>query len=421
MVCPGKNNSILIWRFKMKKQYYLLFLIFLFLIYACKEETETEIEYLKKNSSILARELNYNLSEFEFLDEDVESNTVFFLGESHAVADNFLIDYKLFTYLVKEKGFKYYIAELGYSLSYYLNQYLETGNEHILVEIYKELYGTYAYTENHYYFWKNIYSFNQTLPEEKRIKIFGLDIEHQDKLASKLILEILPDASPPPEIEEYIEKLKLNNGKIVETNICDSFINHLKNYEGIYKNYLGENFFHFKIVVRGYINKILAYKNRDSFFYEFREPHIYNTYIDIFNKYPNEKFYGLWGGGHTLTSPYLTSYTEEDELCFAAMLAQDSSIINGKVISIKMAYIDCEYADKSRNYVATPSELNIYNSDLLEAVSDSLVLYKLNSNESPFNEKVYFLDNNSSGSTVNYFQYILKIKGSLAAKKLNLP
>ena len=84
--------------------------------------------------------------------------------------------------------------ELGYSHAYFINKYLDTRDLNILEEMYKSLKGTYEWNKDNYNHWRKLYEYNKTLPVDKRIRVVGVDIEHQIGCnAYRYLVDVLPE------------------------------------------------------------------------------------------------------------------------------------------------------------------------------------------------------------------------------------
>lgn len=176
------------------------------------------LKYLKDNYNHIDLEKDDEFLDLSIFDQDIEDKKIFLTGENHGVKSNEKLRMKYLKYFKWKTDFKYYLCELPYSLSYFLNIYLETGNIHTLKEVYRVLEGTDAWNENDFNHWIKLYEFNKELAEDKKIKIIGIDIEHQTKNALEYMNHVLPKKSIPIEIEKtikYLVKIKDHMGKVL--------------------------------------------------------------------------------------------------------------------------------------------------------------------------------------------------------------
>ena len=136
-----------------------------------------------------------------------------------------------------------------------------------------------------------------------------------------------------------------------------------------------------------------------------REELLINNFIELYEYLPKGKFFGQFGGAHTNLSPNTKS--------LASYLQNNYEKTKDKVISINYEY------NNSHSYI--PQGLNV-DSKLTERIDSyffpddkSTVLLKLNYEDSVYNKKdIYLNDNNPQ---IEYFQYIILISDSQAANK----
>ena len=63
--------------------------------------------------------------------------------------------------------------------------------------MYKSLKGTYEWNKDNYNHWRKLYEYNKTLPVDKRIRVVGVDIEHQIDNAYRYLVDVLPEREVP--------------------------------------------------------------------------------------------------------------------------------------------------------------------------------------------------------------------------------
>ncbi|SCJ62721.1 Uncharacterised protein [uncultured Clostridium sp.] len=167
---------------------------------------------LFKSSSII------DINDLEFkglslIDSDLDENEIFFAGENHGSIKSIEMNMYLLKYFVEKGNIKYILYEDGYCTGEFLNNYLETGDEDILSFIQDDLRGTSSYTMEHYNLLKNIYAYNLSLPEDKKLKFVGVDIEQQPNVAIRYIKSLIPDKKIEDEnVKEFVDDYF--NGKV---------------------------------------------------------------------------------------------------------------------------------------------------------------------------------------------------------------
>lgn len=225
--------------------------------------------FLKENHTSI--DVNKNTG-FSLMDSDIKNNKVILAGEGHAVAKNYPLKLALLKYLNKKYKVKSLLIEMSYSDSCYINEYLQSGDESKLKTIYNNLQGTFAWNTDEYNSWMKLRKYNLTIPANQRIKVIGIDIEHQLPIAYDYLNSILPHNPPPAEIQSTISQLtdknRLQNNKSFRESTAVNLANDMKSKPSIYKSYLGNHYFDFNIVVDNMVNSINAYANkRKGYFY----------------------------------------------------------------------------------------------------------------------------------------------------------
>lgn len=392
-----------------------------------EDDEEIIEEYLLKNYSSINLQDDEDFTDLSIIDSDLKGKEIFFTGELHGVKDNVDLRMKFLKYFKEKTDFKYYLCELGYSHAYFLNKYLETGDVKILEEIYKSLKGTFEWNKDNYNHWKLLYEYNKTLPEDKRIKVIGVDLEHQIDIAYKYLIDVLPDEEAPEEIRDKIAGIKdmfndyknFQNGVAVE--YSRKLLADIKNKESIYREYLGDNFKGFKFVNQNVLNTDISYKNNGSS-YEWnntRDKIIYENFLILTEDLANGKYYGQWGLNHAFQS------VEDGVMWFGAYLNSDGSAYKNKILTIAYFYDQCNQMNRSNSGKYSVVELSFV-PPIFKKVNDrigsNINIYKLNSKGSPF----YKINMNSTFSgekldekIVDYFQYLVCIKNSKAKEPLN--
>ncbi|MDD3225616.1 MAG: hypothetical protein PHX70_13125 [Clostridium sp.] len=409
--------------FKLKKPLNLCICLLLIVCVSCScssnssqkssDSSDKVDTFLEENHASI--DVNKN-SGFNLMDSDIKNNRVILTGEAHAIAKNYQVKLALLKYLNKKYKVKALLTELSYSDSCYINEYLQSGDESELKTVYNNIQGTFAWNKSEYNSWIELRKYNLTVPKNQRIKVVGIDIEHQLPNAYDYLNSILPNNPPPAEIQVTIAQLtdknKLQTDKSFRESTAVNLSNDMKSKPYIYKSYLGNHYFDFNIVVDNMINSINAYSNNGENFDKVREPDIYSNFKRLYAHSPAEKYFGEFGGEHIYQS-HSTDYVKD----FAMYLKDKDSPIKGKVISIAYGYKNCYFMDMNPNhthtYIQVKAESPITNMLQLDKHSATdVTLFKLNGANSPFNNEKYFIKNPKGGHTTDYFQYIILIKNS---------
>lgn len=420
-----------------------IFLILGILLTGCKkEEHSTEFsdksleqspekrkimqEYLKENYWAIDLEDENEFKDLAIMDSDLEGKEIFFTAELHGTKANEQLNTKFLKYFKEKTDFKYYLCELPFSDTYFINKYLDTGDIKILEDIYKPLKGTFAWTKDGYNLWKKLYEYNNTLPKDRRIQVVGVDIEHQPINAYRFLVDVLPETDAPEEIKAVIDKIKSTFNdldKFHETfaQCSKELQKDIEKKENIYKEYLDENFTGFNLVNLNVLNLIETYKYEERMDWNnARDKMMYENFQILQKELPKGKYYGQWGLDHTFQSK------EKDKMLFAAYLNSDDSIFKDKIFTLIYNYDNCEKMDISAVGSYPTSGLKfVYpqikeTNDLLEG---DLNIYKLTGKDSPFSETPMYYTNNNleelEASMLDFFQYIVCIRNSKATEPLN--
>ena len=394
-----------------------LFIIIIFTSCNFEESTEQHIDkYLSRNYSKLVLDGNDDFSSFKLLDKDLKKNEMFLTGEIHGTTMNTELELSFLKYLKEKANIKYYLSELSYSDAYFLNKYLDTGDENILKELFEELKDTPGCTKETYNKWIKVYEFNKALPNDKKIKVIGIDIEHQENIAIHCMYSLIPKNESPKKIRPLIKKLQdvyENNG--VTAKFAKDFSLDLKkdineNYD-IYKEYLGEKFFDFNLINDNLCTSFKAYNDMTNF-NKIRDMQMYENFINIYNNLPKGKFYGQFGNAHINQHNMY-----DDTYSLASLMNNKNSPVKGKVISIIYVYNSCKIFNplnaQTIHTITTLKEDNIFKSYL----ETNTTLFKLNGWNSPFDKGLIWelLSPGgilTKGVTTDYYQYIVVVKNS---------
>ena len=158
-----------------------LFLIFLVQLISA----QNRIDYLTQNRVDLRTDIP-NITETDF-------NIIGF-GALHGSSKSYEAELSLVKSLLEKNMLDYYIIEANFSQAFFVQKYLETGDEKLLSEL------TYAFqtmvsqegTIQTYNHWKNIRGLLKKHPD-KSIKVIGCDVVNEYKFPIKHILRLSKD------------------------------------------------------------------------------------------------------------------------------------------------------------------------------------------------------------------------------------
>lgn len=357
---------------------------------ACSSFYYDKESYLELNNTILNLDDTLDFSGFDIFKSNLDDKKIVLTGELHGISSNELINIKLVKYLKNKINFKYYLMESSYSTAYFINKYLNTGDEEILKSQFKKLDGTYAYSEDKYNFFKELYEFNKGLDEEEKIEVIGIDMEQnlpitymylKDTLGNKLNNDFNVYLNNSISTENYYDELKTKTETLL-TNINDN--------ELYYKTLLDsefENVKHVLINLIAYCDSSITVDDE----MQIREDQIYSNFKFFDKNSKDSKYFGQWGSFHIYNYDNNTEENKGQEpLKSFAMRLKDDKKYKDKVISIFYLYNNCtQMRPLGYNNGYTEIDLN-YTSDEFEYYTDSkCYIFNFNQNKSPYPAKSY--------------------------------
>lgn len=365
-------------------------------------------------------------TDLEVLNESIKNNRVFLSGEFHGVEKNKSLELKFLKYFVENADVKYYLIETNYKDSLLLNKYLESGDESILVKVYEQYKGFFSFSKENYESWKELYKFNSSLSQDKRITVIGIDTTGSFKGSLEYAYSILPQKNEiPKEIKYVINGLRdiyLMTFKGKEKNDFDNYkfwiayLISIDKYKNVYKKYFGKMFFNFYMISKNMITQsqrnLIVQKSK-----EIREQELYNNFLRIYSHFPKGNFYGHFGNAH-ISNPYNIVQS------FSSRLNNNpDSPVKNKVISINTLYSKCKTIAPI-DYKGKYKEFNVDLPNILHELFHkhfkyNMTLIKLNGDGTPFVfenlNKVEFLKE----FTAENIQYCILIRNSEATTPIN--
>lgn len=364
--------------------------------YNVKKDNYAISEYLKKNHA----EINLkSASGFSLMDKDISESDVILTGISGSADQNYQLKLSLLKYLNKKQDVRYLLEEMGYSESSLINEYLKSGNEAYLKQVYENKSGPVIYTdkENVYYnqkiynFWNELRKYNLTLPESKKITVIGIGAENRVGTALEYLNSLLPENEPDEAIKPFIKELK-NIGRLKNNDEIFSTIQKLKNSiqadPQLYKKYLGSRYSDFCIIIDNIINADKIYKAAGQNLKKEIELCMFNNFKTAYS--PKGKYFGEFELEH-LYDKNITG--------FAVCLNTSNSPVQGRVLSIS-------YASEISSSPIAGENLNL----LEENSKSDMTLFKLNGDNSPFNDKSNFSTDIDGRSDTDHYKYLILIK-----------
>lgn len=379
-------------------------------------------EYLVSNSLPIEIDDSRSFKHLGYIDSELEKNEIFLTGEIHNVSADTDLEMAFLKYFKEKVNFKYYLCEMPYSMSYFINLYLSTGDDAILKQAFELKYDTS--TREMYQHWEDVYEYNSQLEEERRIRVIGVDIEQDIVSTYRFLTSLLPDEEVPKEIIDSIELIKETNdllkrsfqNKYIAVENTKILLDDLKKNYALYDDFFDEDMIYYKLVLESSLTYEEAKKKKGDYveWNNARDQGIYENFLKLDSVLPQGKYYGQWGLQHVFQSK------EHGVMWFAAYLNSDESKYNGKVLSIAYNYLDCEILLEKETEATSFDAVYPFLAGVKDLYDGKFTLYKLNSYDytRPHIQMINTLNNEPFEKDVNaFFQYILLIKNSEACQR----
>lgn len=412
---------------KISKIIKLLFLtIVLCLAYSFSVKTydnssgEDYVKYWKDNQNFYESTNQDENFTFNNLNDYVQKNDLILYGEFHGINETIRIDTQLIKYLNKKVGMRIHLAEIDFSQSYFLNEYLTTGNETLINYflnswIINHGHNNLAYKNK----WIEIYKLNKTNPKSLQIKVYGIDKIQNIAVTQnhlKILLSELNLSNDFPKDEKLFLKWAQNELPLIisKINLNSANLNCIKDIEHIKKN-------------------LIDYKSNN------RENIMFLNFIDFYKRFnfANQKIYGYFGEAHVLQKEM------NNKKDFGALLNNPNSPVKNKTYTIVSRYLDSYMSAPSKflpfflrsEKEHTKTEVSCDNTYLLYyfgindlkkiTTENSNTFFDINKSNSPYKNSVRLINSigllsiisgmnltDKNASTTDYAQGIILIRNS---------
>lgn len=380
----------------------------------------TVADWLKEHQSPLTLGASTDLS---LLEPDLASHQVFLTGENHAIAENYQITYAFLTYLNQKADVVYNLAEIPWSIGQEINRYLKTGDEASLLAVHRNAVGTTAGTADSLAYWRQVYAYNQTLPEAKRIEVIGIDGELEATSPFYHLQRLLP-ATPAPDaiapLIAAIEPLTTRQDPYnfdyspAATGLQRSLTIALNEQADAFKAYLGANYGDFTFTVQNIGEGIrLRYlmKADNPRFNSERELLFFRTLEHLAPQLTRGKLYGQWGLFHIIQKEFKTEGYADVKPKLGQWLNDSFPLTKGRVLSIPILYLNSLGMNYGPDGGTNVVHQNLPGTTALEYASRrEVTLFQLDGAGSPFAKELHFWTDGTGGATTDYFQYVLMLR-----------
>jgi hypothetical protein len=358
------------------------------------------------------------------LDPLLAGKRAIFLGEAHGIAENEALDLALLKHLHKTAGVRYYMAEAGYAASRLVNEYVQTGDEQLLRDVYAGLKGTLAWNREQFEFWRKVRAWNQALPEVERVQVIGLDVEHQYQTGVAYLQRLLPPTPPPQSISPTVSALialVIENPHDADAvnGVATALLQDVEARRADYAAYLGDRLFDVEMTARGLRNRFEYYAmddNNDSL--NARDRMIYESFLQVYDHFPPGGYYGKWGMDHAYQRPRAAVNR------VAVLMNGMDSPVAGNVLTLVAFYRNCSsLGTRNGEYISVPCAPDeTLVKPLAQAAAGDVTLFRLDGQGSPFERDLYLVNNATGGGvTTDYFQAAILFKNASAASALREP
>lgn len=385
-----------------------------------------EVTVSKDFEDIGSVNIPVQINNINILDSTLQNFRVFLSGENHSLASyNSDIEVSLMKYLNEEGNVRNLVLELGFARGYMLDKYINDDSTYF--DLLKDN-TSYVYLN----FYRRLRELNQSLDEDKRIRVHGIDVERFPDDAPILLDKLLPigkeipekialtieslrsyaqyskikyrsysDKTVPEENDEdyiptsydYSYYTQFNDEKVIDTLLAD-----FKRYSSEIKLYIGAD----SILFESAIQSLIDYRIYDSYSrmpqeYVYRERYMFANFKKLLLNNPDQKYFGQFGRCHVS----LTETNYECEWWAFNSLAKrlNESEFKNSVMSLGI-YYTMEYIN-SYNY----SDIHGQNDSANEQISS----YLKRETEEPYN--LYKIEDQDS-VLKRYYQYVIVCKSS---------
>jgi hypothetical protein len=239
-------------------------------------------------------------------------------GGSHYLSIYEQLHFTWLKFLNKNFSTIQYFRETGSSTSVVYNEYFKTGDTSLLFFPRRKL-------------WTNLYAYNLSLPETKRIANYGIDFEGQWIYVKALQL-ILPATVSPPGIAAAIDLVK-NADPLLDN--CDYIIGinkvlkkSLEANRNSYMDFFGKRYTDFERIVT---NGATCKDTRSD-----RNPDLAANFLSFDRLFNQRMYYASLGGAHTDLSRRIT----------AASIINRSEQFKGKVCVVNLYCDNCSTTEE---------------------------------------------------------------------------
>lgn len=274
-------------------------------------------------------------ADFPLFNDAFYAHQLFLLGEAHGVQKPQEVDFALLQHLNAKTGLRYYVAEVDDSKAYFLNQYLQTGQDSLLTLVFRSWVRGNSQWANQEFQQKirRIRQLNLTLPQARRIQFLGID-EVQDLALAGDYLRILLGRQRRAGfnragLDSLVVWLRQEGSRAELTRAARRGLRALPAPGKPLHSHRGADYEALQHLLTN-LSYLDGGPGRERVLYLNFEAQLKSRGLE------QEKFYGMWGVAHVLQGEL-----EGASPRFAAQVKQSSLGLSSKVVSIMCAFVDC--------------------------------------------------------------------------------
>lgn len=398
------------------------------------------IDYIKKNSRDLKLNDIDDNSNLDLIWEGIKDKSIIFTNEYHGIKENSDIQYKFINYLMDNWDLKYFLMECRHASGVILNEYLQSGDEKLLNDIFEWGILNKTNTEETKEFMKKLYLKNKDLPENKRLIIVGLDVVEEEGSVTYYFKDMLEKhkGMPKEQLDKMMNILKYSELEWTIGEKSNEFLKILEDLdkdleenEDVYVKHLdSEGLFDLKLIVNNLKNNSkLEYEidggvtvNKEL--YEARDKMNYENFKKIYEHFGGGKYYSHYGINHIYQNKI-------NNVKFLGTNIKEDPNFKDEIYSINTIYKE----GQSYNYRdLAPMHFYSITTELENTLKDAGIengnkIIVLDNKRSPYKKKIFkecfsffdvYVDEKlfeaNKGVTTDYFQSIIIIENPTPIK-----
>lgn len=360
------------------------------------------------------------------LERNLDRISVFLTGEAHGSADSIELASLLARYLADSGRPTTLLWEIGFAAGILLDDYLVGGDPTILDEVLESSEGTYLFTHEWRSFYRTIRAFNEERTGADRIRLLGVDIEHQYVRGLLLMQDSLPTdpiATAPPELSSAVQGLvawsPTDAAESADNDLSAAISRSLADQTSAWRGYLGAAFDRFRIAALAVRSRFDCYETSGDRFAAAREEAIGQIFgeADAWHRTTVEPtipfYYGHWGRVHVRRAP-------TDGVGWIAGRIESDPGYDDAVLTAKLFYHESLALRRNPYRIAPLADPPIAVGLLARSSVGPITLYDLDERDSPFSSGAELVESPEPGRvTTDYFQLAVLVSGGTAARPLS--